>query len=144
MIDTPDDDRSPSPVQLSDGTLIASFFTYDGKGGKQTGTIRSFDDGKTWEQNPRLLTRPFTRTATNGPPLEMPDKSILVCVYANKDPFDPQKPNYRLEKENLWTAEANVKKPAPDALQFGVFQSKDRGDSWKNIGTLTTHYDLDE
>lgn len=144
MIDTPDDDRSPSPVQLSDGTLIASFFTYDGKGGKKTGIIRSFDEGKTWEQTPHFLLGPFTWTATNGPPLEMPDKSILVCVYANKDPMDPNKPNYRLEKESLWAPEARMKKPAPDALQFGIFQSRDRGNTWNHRGILQTYYDLDE
>jgi hypothetical protein len=31
MIDTPLDDRSPAPVQLSDGTLVASFFDADGR-----------------------------------------------------------------------------------------------------------------
>ena len=144
MIDTPDDDRAPAPLTLSDGTLAASLFDYDGWGGKQTGIIRSFDDGKTWEQNPRWLNGPFTWTSTNGPPLEMPDRSILVCVYANNDPLDPEKPNSRLDKVILWTPEGSVKKPEPDALQFGMFQSKDRGDTWKCIGTLKTYYDLDE
>ena len=144
MIDTPDDDRSPAPLQLSDGSLIASLFCEDGRGSKKTGTIRSSDDGKSWEQSPRWLDDgPFTWTGTNGPPLEMQDKSILVCVYANNEPLDPEKPNSRLDKTTLWTPDG-ANKPQPDALQFGVFQSRDRGDTWKCIGTLKTYYDLDE
>ena len=120
MIDTPVDDRSPSPVQLSDGTVVASFFDYDGRGGARTGIIRSFDQGKSWEQTPRFLTTPFRTTATDGPPLEMPDKSVLLAVYGGtgKD-----------EKEHS---------------QFGLFRSRDRGDTWNCIGTNRAPYDLDE
>jgi hypothetical protein len=120
MIDTPLDDRSPSPVQLSDGTLVASFFDYDGRGSCRTGVIRSFDEGKTWEQTPRFLTTPFVWTATDGPPLEMPDKSLLLAVYGGTG------------------------KVKNEVSQFGVFESRDRGDTWRCIGTNKAAYNLDE
>jgi len=122
MIDTPLDDRSPSPAPLSDGTLVASLFVSDERGNTRTGIIRSWDDGMTWEQAPRYLTTPFTWTATDGPPLEMPDKSLLLAVYGGAG------------KSN---AEA-VKS------QFGLFRSEDRGDTWKCIATMKAPYDLDE
>ena len=120
MIDTPLDDRSPSPVSMSDGTVVASFFDYDGRGGARTGVIRSFDEGKTWEQSARFLTTPFAWTATDGPPLEMPDKSLLLAVYGGSG------------------------KGTKERSQFGVFESRDRGDTWKCIGTNQAADDLDE
>ncbi len=75
LIDTPWDDRAPAVVQHSEGPLIASFFTWSPK---KVGIIRSFDDGKTWEQTPRYLTGPFKWAATNGPPIELPDKSLAA------------------------------------------------------------------
>jgi hypothetical protein len=120
MIDTPLDDRSPAPVQLSDRTLVASFFDADGRGGNRTGIIRSFDDGKTWKQPPRFLTTPFVWTATDGPPLEMPDTSVLLAIYGGTG---------RVKNESS---------------QFGVFESRDRGDTWKCIGTSKAAYNLDE
>ncbi len=122
MIDTPLDDRSPAPVQLSEGPLVASLFVSDERGNARTGIIRSFDDGKTWEQTPRYLTTPFAWTATDGPPLEMPDKSLLLAVYggANKGNVDKMK------------------------SEFGLFRSGDRGDTWNCIGRVKAPYDLDE
>jgi len=119
MIDTPLDDRSPAATQLPDGTLVASFFDYDGGSDGRTGVIRSFDDGKTWEQTPRFLTAPFRTTATDGPPLKMPDKSVLLAVYGG----------YGVKNEHS---------------QVGIFRSTDRGDTWNCIGTIKAPHDLDE
>lgn len=122
MIDTPLDDRSPATFQLSDGTLVASLFVSDERGDTRTGIIRSYDDGMTWEQAPRYLTTPFTWTATDGPPLEMPDKSVLLAVYGGAG-----KGNGEAMKS-----------------QFGLFRSGARGDTWECIGRLKAPYDLDE
>jgi hypothetical protein len=122
MIDTPLDDRSPTPATLSDGTVVASLFVSDERGSTRTGIVRSFDEGRTWEQTPRYLTTPFTWTATDGPPLEMPDKSLLLAVYGGAG------------KGNTDTMKS----------QFGLFRSADRGDTWKCIGSLKAPYDLDE
>jgi len=122
MIDTPLDDRSPTPATLSDGTLVASLFVSDERGDTRTGIVRSFDEGRTWEPTPRYLTAPFTWTATDGPPLEMPDKSLVLAVYGGAG------------KGNTDTMKS----------QFGLFRSADRGDTWKCIGSLKAPYDLDE
>jgi hypothetical protein len=119
MLDTPLDDRSPAAVSLTDGTLVASLFVSDEKDSR-TGIIRSFDGGKTWEQTPRYLEAPFQGAATDGPPLELPDKSILLAVYGVNG-----------EVRDL-------------ASVVGVFRSMDRGDTWKCIGTIKAPYELSE
>src|SRR4051812_9715361 len=64
LIDTPDDDRHPAFVELQDGTIVCSFFTYPGEasdGDLSKGPVarvwftRSFDHGQTWEKRPRRL-----------------------------------------------------------------------------------------
>jgi hypothetical protein len=57
--------------------------------------------------------------ATNGPPIELPDKSVLLVAYAG------------------YGAEEGKK-------VLGVFRSADRGATWKNIATLSAEFDLDE
>ena len=67
LIDTPVDDRHPAFVELRDGTLLCSLFTYTGteegefarhpEEANHTVIVRSFDHGKTWEKaiiNPNL------------------------------------------------------------------------------------------
>lgn len=116
LIDTPLDDRAPGLVQLSDGTLLASFFTWPGK---KVGIIRSLDDGRTWEPTPRYMTGPFKWAATDGPPIELPDKSVLLVAYAGHGEEDGKS-------------------------ELGVFRSSDRGDTWKCIATLNASFNLDE
>ena len=91
LIDTPWDDRAPNFCQLRDGTILCSFFTYPGPSASDldrdparttlTGIIRSFDNGRTWEQEPKRLPVPFCFDATDGPIIELHDGSALVCVY---------------------------------------------------------------
>ena len=85
MIDTEWDDRAPAAAQLPDGTLVASFFTYPEPA---VAIIRSFDDGKTWEQTPKLIRAPFLSLATDGPPLVMPDGSLLLATYGKETEND--------------------------------------------------------
>ena len=91
LIDAPADDRHPNFCELSDGTILCSFFTYPGgraDAGRDpsetalTGIIRSFDGGKTWEQTPKRLDGPFTSDSTDGPIIELPDGSALIAVSA--------------------------------------------------------------
>jgi len=91
LIDTPWDDRAPNFCQLKDGTILCSFFTYPGPSGTDlardpakttlTGIIRSVDNGRTWDSQPKRLPVPFVFDATDGPILELQDGSALVCVY---------------------------------------------------------------
>jgi Neuraminidase (sialidase) len=116
LIDTPGDDRAPGPVQLSDGTLLCSFFIWPPK---TAAIIRSTDDGKTWEQEPRLLKGPFNWTGGDGPPIELPDKSVLMVTYAG-------------------TGEEDAK------MVQGIFRSTDSGATWNHLSTLTAPFNLDE
>ena len=76
LVDTPVDDRHPAFVELKDGTMLCSFFTYAGepKNGDASNEpaarvwfIRSFDGGRTWEKQPRRLQTPFLYDETDGP-----------------------------------------------------------------------------
>ncbi|MFN7921509.1 MAG: sialidase family protein [Bryobacteraceae bacterium] len=116
MIDTEKDDRAPAAVQLRDGTLVASFFTYPQA---EVGIIRSFDDGKTWEQTPKLIRAPFHSLATDGPPLEMPDGSILLATYG-QDKVDDKHEG------------------------IGIFSSKDRGETWRHLATIRAPHEMTE
>jgi hypothetical protein len=116
LIDTPGDDRAPAAAQLSDGTLVCSFFIWPPK---TAAIIRSTDDGRTWESEPRLLREPFKWTAGDGPPIELPDKSVLMVTYAGGGEED-----------------GNMKQ--------GVFKSTDSGATWKHLATLEAPFKLDE
>jgi hypothetical protein len=119
MIDTPWDDCSPAAVQLSDGTLVSSFFVWPGLDVKRVGIMRSNDDGKTWDA-PRYLAEPFKWAAGSGPPVEMPDGSALFVAYRGP------------------TIEEN------DGCELGVYRSTERGDTWKCISILKAPFDLNE
>jgi len=71
--DTPLDDRHPNFCELSDGTILCSFFTYPDGG---TMIIRSIDGGRTWEQACEPLPG-----STDGPIIELDDGSAMICVY---------------------------------------------------------------
>ena len=68
LIDTPADDRHPAFVELQDGTVLCSFFTYAGepKNGdpvtspqREFGSYGPFDHGRTWERSPADYKRHF-------------------------------------------------------------------------------------
>jgi hypothetical protein len=126
IIDTPWDDRSPALVELPDGTLLCSFFTYPGHGDLsrqpelacRTGIIRSRDGGKTWEQNVRRLPSPFIFDATDGPPIVLKDGSVLLAVYGSS------------------------KEGAPE--QIGVFRTTDGGQSWQLLAIVKSDHEMSE
>ena len=70
---TPLDDRHPKFCELSDGTVLCSFFTYPNGG---TVIVRSTDSGRTWAQACEPLPG-----ATDGPIIALQDGSAAVCVY---------------------------------------------------------------
>lgn len=71
--DTPLDDCSPNFLELPDGTILCSFYTYPEL---KTMIIRSGDGGQTWEQACEPLPG-----ATDGPIIGLQDGSLLVCTY---------------------------------------------------------------
>ena len=128
LIDTPWDDRAPNFCQLADGTLLCSFFTYPGPSATDlardpalttlTGIIRSSDNGRTWEQEPKRLPIPFTYDATDGPIIELQDGSALICVYGR-----------------------TVGAPH-DMVAF--CRTTDRGETWELLSTLATDHEMSE
>ena len=123
LVDSPFDDRHPAIAELSDGTLLCSLFTYPSgrvpseknDPGKTPlmGAVRSLDGGKTWQKEVGRMPLGFTMSATDGPPLEMPDGSILLAGEAE-------------EKSGQ--------------MVIAVFRSTDRGASWKFLSKVSTKY----
>jgi photosystem II stability/assembly factor-like uncharacterized protein len=129
LIDTPLDDRHPAFVQLRDGTILCSFFTYPGA---PTGDdyalepemmarvhfIRSFDNGKTWEKTPRQILTPFLYDETDGPLVRLKDNSVLVAI------------------------NGRTTNGPPDVA--GFFRSTDKGKSWRMLSSIKAEHDLVE
>jgi photosystem II stability/assembly factor-like uncharacterized protein len=126
FIDTPNDDRHPNFVELPDGTIVCSLFTWPGRGdltqhpelAARTGIVRSTDGGRTWEQTPRRLPSPFVSDATDGPPIVLKDGSVLLVVYGAP------------------------KQDAPE--QIGVLRSTDTGKTWKLLSVVKADHHLQE
>ena len=129
LIDTPADDRHPAFVELRDGTLLCSFFTYSGEPengdwGKESSLavrvhfIRSFDGGRTWEKKSRQLQTPFSYDETDGPLVRLKDGSVLVAI--------------------------NGRAPGGPPDQAAVLRSTDRGESWQLLATIKAAHDLQE
>ena len=132
LIDTPYDDRHPSVRELSDGTLICSFYTFSGplvgsrevdpSKGLRVGFIRSFDGGKTWEQQPRRLPPVFMSEAlgNNAPVVKLADGSILQVTHAYP----------KLNREGKTVV--------------GVFRSSDGGTTWEYLSRIEADHKLFE
>ena len=128
LLDTPDDDRHPALVELPDGTLVCSLFTYPGADpadfakhpelAHRTVIIRSFDHGKTWDQSIIRPPSPFLADETDGPMVLLKDGSILLTISGTPKEGGP--------------------------AQAAVFTSRDRGASWKLLSTIKADHDLDE
>ena len=87
LVDTDLDDRDPSVMQTSDGTLICNFFTYvPPSQGKREDVniyvIRSHDNGETWEGKPQLIEAPpGIGWACSSPILELPNHELILPLY---------------------------------------------------------------
>lgn len=128
MLDTPDDDRHPAFVELPDGTLIGSLFTYSGAEqadyfndptlAHRTVVIRSLDHGKTWDQQTIKPSSPFAADESDGPLVLLKDGSILLTISGTPKEGGP--------------------------VQAAVFAGGDRGASWNLLAIIKTDHDLDE
>jgi sialidase-1 len=125
LVDTPWDDRHPAIAELSDGTLVCTLFTYPSREIETTemdpskaahiGVIRSLDGGKTWDTEVRRMPPGFTSDATDGPAVELPDKTILLA--------------------------GEGKEKAPGRWVIGIFESADGGATWRLRAKVATDHD---
>lgn len=129
LIDTPADDRHPAFVELSDDTVLCSFFSYSGEPeaadlakdpslAVRVHFIRSFDGGRTWEKKPRMFRTPFLYDETDGPLVRLKDGSVLVAINGRAQTGPPD--------------------------QAAVLRSTNRGKSWKLLSTIRAEHDLQE
>jgi hypothetical protein len=129
LIDTPADDRHPAFIQADDDTIVCSFFTYVGQPenddfnknpdrAARVWTVRSFDNGQTWEKKPQLLQTPFVSDETDGPFTRLKDGSLLMAI------------------------DGRPKAGPPDQAAF--FRSTDRGATWNLLSTVGAKHDLQE
>lgn len=134
LIDTPADDRQAGLLTLPDGAMLASFFTSylepdathrDRKWLTHTWVVRSFDGGRTWEQQPRPVQKeldaPFRGEASDGPAVLRRDGSILLTLYGGLPP----------EQQHKHSVSA-------------VFVSKNRGRTWRYLSRVQADHDLEE
>jgi BNR repeat-like domain len=128
MLDTPDDDRHPAFMELPDGTLLCSLFTYPGVDNAdlqknpsfacRTAVIRSFDNGKTWDTELIRPPSPFLGDETNGPMVLLKDGSALMTI-------DGTPKN-------------------GGASQVALFTIKDKGTTWHLLSTVRSGHKLQE
>lgn len=125
IIDTPADDRHPNFLELPDGTILCSFFTYPGQGDPEkepelaarTHILRSTDGGRTWGP-PKTLPSPFIFDATDGPFILLKDGSVMLVIYGSP------------------------KKDVPE--QVGVFRSTDKGETWQLLSVVKSNHEMSE
>ena len=78
LVDTKLDDRHPTILELDDGTLLCTFFTYRLPGVAQAQYVLSHDRGQTWSDPTRL---PGDAAAFgNGSAIRLMDGSIVVAA----------------------------------------------------------------
>jgi len=130
LIDTPADDRHPFFLELPDGTILCGFFTYmgavadtsyylkDPSFAHRTRIIRSFDGGRTWEKEPRLLPSPFIADEADGPMILAQDGSAMLVI--------------------------NGSNPGEDKGGLAVLCTKDRGETWELLAVIKADCDLSE
>jgi len=125
LIDTPADDRHPSFLELPDGAILCSLFTYVGQGDMKadpslahhTRIVRSTDRGHTWQLTPPLPS-PFVADESDGPMVLLDDGSVLLTL-------DGQPPD-----------------GAPN--QSALLRSQDAGQTWELLSVVATDHDLYE
>ena len=129
LIDTPDDDRHPAWVELPDGTLLCSLFTYSGRRAwrhhqatrERLPHRQSFVRSTTARRGTRSSIRPpspFLADESDGPMVLLKDGSVLLTISGAPKEGGPS--------------------------QAAVFTSQDRGATWQLGSVIKADHDLDE
>ncbi len=133
LFDTPADDRQAGLLTLSDGTMLASFFTSYGEVDpwgnpawfSHTLIVRSSDGGRTWEKTAQPLQQmpgsPLQGEAADGPAVLLANGTILLTAYG----YFPAYGNHR-------------------HTGAALYRSQDRGARWELLSTVVADHDLEE
>jgi photosystem II stability/assembly factor-like uncharacterized protein len=128
LIDTPVDDRHPAFVELRDGTLLCSLFTYTGteegefvrhpEEANHTAIVRSFDHGQTWEKAIIKPNSPLLDDESDGPMVLRKDGSVLLTIDGGPK--------------------------GGGKSRVALLNSHDRGATWQTLSTVKADHDLYE
>ena len=128
LLDTPVDDRHPAFLELKDGTLLCSMFTYMGtedsefvrhpEDANHTIVVRSFDHGKTWDNAIIRPMSPLLADESDGPMVLRKDGSVLLTIDG-----EPK---------------------GGGQSQAALLTSRDRGATWQPLSTIAADHALYE
>lgn len=125
LIDTDCDDRQPSILELDDGTLLCTFFTYwlsqSRVGGEHHAKyILSRDKGESWSEPMDVIKgSPLRGSFSNGPAIQLSDGKIIWVIS---------------EVSGQWN----------NPHVIGIYGSNDRGESFERLGVVKSEHHLSE
>jgi len=119
LVDTQDDDRHPAILELDNGTLICTFFTYRFPKEVSMKYMLSYDGGDTWTEPMDPLGKRASGSFGNGPVIQLVDGSLL---WVAAGPFDKAHPHNSI----------------------GVMRSVDQAKSFQLLSVVKTDHELNE
>ncbi|MCP4645324.1 MAG: exo-alpha-sialidase [bacterium] len=119
LADTEDDDRHPAILELDDGTLICTFFTYRFPRETTIKYITSKDGGETWTEPTDPLGKPVAGGFGNGPVIQLQDGAL---VWVTEGKFDE----------------------SHEHSTIGVLRSEDRGKTFEVAAVVKRDHSLHE
>ncbi len=91
LIDTEHDDRCPTILELDDGTLLCTYFTYALPNNVHSWHMRSTDGGKTWSKPQEFLGESYGGFG-NGSAIQLSDGTVLCTVGGKLEPGSDKQP----------------------------------------------------
>ena len=119
LVDTEADDRCPTILELDDGTLLCTFFTYRLPRIHYAKYMLSHDGGKTWTEPMDVPGKPEQTAFGNGPAIQLADGTV---VWVMEGIFDQ----------------------AHGRQCIGTFRSADRGRSFRLTSVIKTDHRMNE
>ena len=119
LVDTDADDRSPTILELDDGSLMCTFFTYRLPRIVYAKYTLSHDGGKAWTEPMDVPGKPEQTAFSSSPAIQLADRTVV------------------------WVVEGKFDGPG-GRYSIGVFRSADRGKTFKLASLVRTDHDLFE
>jgi Neuraminidase (sialidase) len=128
-VDGPHDDRDPKLARLSDGMVLLSYFVIDWTTEPRhtvrgTYVRRSTDDGVTWSEPVRIVSRldrdGTGEAATHGPIVELPGGDLLAPIYGARPAGTRHEATVVRSRDGgrSWQAETEVTLGAASGISF--------------------------